>query len=37
MGAKVALMNLRIIIREKEQQLIDDIFENFWQLVPNTE
>lgn len=29
MGAKVALMNLRIIIREKEQQLIDDIFENF--------
>lgn len=29
MGAKVALMNLRIIIRQKEQQLIDDIFENF--------
>lgn len=29
MGAKVALMTLRIIIREKEQQLIDDIFENF--------
>lgn len=29
MGAEVALMNLRIIIREKEQQLIDDIFENF--------
>lgn len=26
MGAKVALMNLRIIIRQKEQQLIDDIY-----------